>query len=74
MYFGKFVSGLRKCSVLVKLKFSWFLENLLIRDEVLNYDPTQMIFIWRIVEILVYLQERNPAHMKKKICSLQVIE
>ncbi len=74
MYFGQFISALRKCNVLVKLKFSGLVEKQGYVHAIVNYHPTQMIFILKIVEILAYLQERSPAHMKKKICSLQVIE
>jgi hypothetical protein len=74
VYFGQFISALRKCNVLVKLKFSGLVEKQGHVHAIVNYSPAQMIFIWRIVEILAYLQERCLAHLKKKICSLQVIE
>ncbi len=52
--------------MLVRLKFSVFPEK--------YSSLVDLEMVSKILQIIAYLQERNPAKIKKKICSLQVIE
>ena len=40
----------------------------------MELEIVHLEMVSKILQLIAYLQERNPAKLKRKICSLQVIE